>query len=192
MGGIYIKRELSVIEKMRLSRRRKMDCKRSSQGQILILGLGNTILSDDGVGIYVAREIGKQLQSSSVIVKEASVGGLELLDLLVGFRKVVLIDAVLTGRFHVGAVMKMSPEDFRGGSALARHHVGLNEALGLARRLGMNIPDEIVIYGIEVKDILTFSESCTPEVSANIARVAEEIIDREFGCGFHKHFSGAV
>jgi hydrogenase maturation protease len=178
---------------MNLSRQRKVDCKQSSQGRILILGLGNTILSDDGVGIHVAREIGKQLQDSNVIVKEASVGGLELLDLLVGFRKVVLIDAVITGQLHVGAVMKMSPEDLQGGSALTRHHVGLNEVLGLAKKLGMDIPDEIVIYGIEVKDTLTFSKSCTPEVSANIARVAEEIIDREFGCRFRKDFSsGAV
>ena len=43
----------------------------------LILGLGNTILSDDGAGIYVAREIEKCIRNKNVVVKEASLGGLE-------------------------------------------------------------------------------------------------------------------
>ena len=72
------------------------DGKREGSG-ILVLGLGNPILGDDAVGIFVAREI-KRLagERTGVTVKEASVGGFDLLDLLEGYRGAVIIDAIKT------------------------------------------------------------------------------------------------
>ena len=151
----------------------------SQKKDILILGLGNTILTDDGVGIYVVREIADKISDTTVDVQEASVGGLELLNLITGFRKVVLIDAVMTGQHAVGTLLKMKPEDFEGGSATARHQIGLHEALMLGRKLRMDIPETITIYGIEVKDILTFGETCTPEVRASIPGTVSKIIENE-------------
>ena len=145
-----------------------------------MLGLGNTILSDDGVGIYVAREIGRRWPILDVRVEEASVGGLELLDRMAGFDRVILIDAVQTGRVKVGSLVTMRVEDLVGGSAMARHQVPFHEALMLGRKLGMDLPDEIKIYGVEVKDILTFAESCTPEVAAVVPAIAEAIVRKEF------------
>ncbi|MDY6959769.1 MAG: hydrogenase maturation protease, partial [Halobacteriota archaeon] len=67
----------------------------------LVFGIGNPILSDDGVGIYVAREIKKRLSSDisqfkDVDVEEGSVGGLKLLDTILGYERVILIDAIMT------------------------------------------------------------------------------------------------
>lgn len=146
----------------------------------MVLGLGNTILSDDGVGIYVAREIGKRVLDPNVIVKEASIGGLELLDLMVGFDRVILIDAVVTGKYEVGTLVRMRIEDLKGGTAMARHQVAFPEALRLGRKLKMDLPKEITIYGVEVKDIMTFGESCTPEVAASIPKIGDEIVEEEF------------
>ncbi|MBN2029459.1 hydrogenase maturation protease [bacterium] len=144
------------------------------------MGLGNTILTDDGVGIYVAREIRNRLKNRTVQIQEAAVGGLELLNCIAGFSKVILIDAVMTGQHRIGTLLKLKPEDFEGGSATARHQIGLHEALLLGRKLGMDLPETLIIYGIEVKDILTFGETCTPEVNASIPEVAEKIIQNEF------------
>ena len=152
----------------------------SQEKNILILGLGNTILTDDGVGVYVAREIGNRIKDSTVQIQEAAVGGLELLNCITGFSKVILIDAVMTGQHRIGTLLKLKPEDFEGGSATARHQIGLHEALLLGRKLEMDLPETITIYGIEVKDILTFGETCTPEVHLSIPEIVNQIIENEF------------
>jgi hydrogenase maturation protease len=146
----------------------------------LILGLGNTILRDDGAGIYVAREIGKRVRNTDVVVKEASLGGLELLELMKGFDRVVLIDAILTGSHEVGSLIELTVDDLKGGSAMSRHQVSFSEALELGRKVGMDLPEEIRIYGIEVLDARTFTESCTDEVGKRISEIAEEIVHTVF------------
>ena len=150
------------------------------KGRTLVLGLGNTILSDDGVGIYVARELGKRIQNENVDIVEASLGGLELLDPMVGYARVILIDAMPLGDKGVGTLVVCHPEDLGGGSAMARHQVPFHEALTLGRRLGMDLPEEITIYGIQVKDTMTFAESCTEEVNACIPRIVDAIFQDAF------------
>lgn len=149
----------------------------------LVLGLGNDILSDDGVGIYVAREIGKRMKNENIVIQEVSLGGLELLDPMVGFDRVILINAMAVGGCDIGRLVRLKCEDLKGGSAMARHQVPFYEALQLGRKLNMDLPNEIIIYGIKVKDTRTFGESCTPEVEACIPRIVDEIINAEFGSG---------
>ena len=100
----------------------------------LVLGLGNTIITDDGVGIYIARLIRERLSSSGVLVQEASVGGFELIDLLRGFRRAIIIDAIYTGQNEPGALVRLKPENLQSGSALSRHQISLPEAMGLGGR----------------------------------------------------------
>jgi hydrogenase maturation protease len=154
--------------------------KRRRHIRTFVIGLGNTILSDDGVGIYVVRELGNRINNPNVTVKEASLGGLELLDLMTGSDLVYLIDAVITGKHEVGTLIEMRIEDTSGGSAMARHQISLSEALMLGRRLKMDLPEEIIIYGIEVEDNMTLCESCTPSVAKRIPEIADEILHREF------------
>ena len=151
----------------------------SSEKKILIIGLGNTILTDDGVGIYVAREIKQKIKRKDVVIEEASVGGLELLDSMVGYTKVILVDSVQLENENFGSLIKIRVEDLKGGSAMSRHHVPFHEALELGRKLDMNLPGDIVIYGIQVKNTVTFSETCSPEITDSIPRIADEIIHNE-------------
>lgn len=176
MGEISIRRAYKSIEELH---RLSMESLKNKNEKILILGLGNTILTDDGVGIYVSREIKKKIKNKSVTVQEASVGGLELLDTIQGFNRLILIDAVVTGKHAVGSLIKMMLEDLKGGSAMTRHHVGLTEALELGKRLNMDLPETISIYGIEVKETRTFGESCSPELALQIPHIAEKIIRQE-------------
>lgn len=150
--------------------------------RLLILGLGNTLLCDDGVGIYISREIEALLSESDkqlVSVKEASVGGLELLDYLSGYDEAVIVDAVLTGKKSPGTILTFKVEDLQGGSAMSRHHVSPVHALELGRQLGMNLPEKIRFYGIEVSDTRTFKEACLPELTEKIPQLARDIMKRE-------------
>lgn len=151
----------------------------TSKNDTLIIGLGNEILTDDRVGIELVRVLKAKVRNADIV--EAAVGGLELIQLMNGYRKVIIIDAVMTGRHEAGSLITLTPEDFPHGSAMVRHQIGLNEALELGRCTGMNLPTEIVIYGVEVREIMTFGESCTPEIARRIPALARRILNDQFG-----------
>jgi len=75
----------------------------------LILGLGNPILSDDGVGVGVAGELEGRLDQQEVTVVETSMAGLSLLDLLIGYDRVIIIDAIQTVGGKAGQIYRLDP-----------------------------------------------------------------------------------
>lgn len=146
----------------------------------LILGLGNPILRDDGVGIKVAREIGRRLISSSIDVREASVAGLGLLELIQGYTKVVLIDSIQIKGGVPGEILPLDLNVLRPTIRLTSpHDVNFATAIELGKKLGLNLPGEIRIYAIQVEDISTFGENCSPSVEGAISGIAEKIIRGE-------------
>ena len=120
------------------------------------------------------------MTSECVAIREASLGGLELLELIRGYERLILIDAVVTGKHAPGTLFRMELNDLKTGSAMTRHHIGFREALELGKRLMIDLPRVITIYGIEVVETRTFSESCSPELASQISKIADEIIQKEF------------
>lgn len=143
----------------------------------LVLGLGNPLLSDDGVGFYVARELKKRLDHSEVTVMETSLAGLSLLDLLIGYDRAILIDAIKTPRGEAGQIYRLTPDVLDATRHTASpHDVNFATALQFGSRLSLALPRQIDIFVIEVVDTSTFSEECTPEVKRAIPVCAEMII----------------
>ena len=135
----------------------------------LILGLGNPILSDDSVGLHVARVLDKRLVQPEVVVVETSATGLEFLDLLAGYDRAIIIDAIQTNEGKPGQVCRLTPDDFDNTRHTSMpHDINFATALELGKKLGLPLPQQIVIFGIEAKDLISFSEECTPEVMAAI------------------------
>jgi len=143
----------------------------------LILGMGNPILSDDGVGIWVARVLEGRLNQQEITVTETSMAGLNLLDLLVNFDRAIIIDAIQTLGGKVGQVYRLEPETFDATRHSATpHDVNFATALELGNKLGLALPHQITIFAIEVEDVTTFSEECTPEVEHAIPVCVERVI----------------
>ncbi len=143
----------------------------------LVLGLGNPILSDDGVGIRVAGAVQSKVNRPDVTVLEAGVGGLDLLDLLIGYDRVIIIDAVQTGEGKPGQVYRLGPDAFQATRhASTPHDVNFATALELGARLGLDLPREIIIFAVEVKDVTSFSEQCTPEVARAVSACVDMVI----------------
>ena len=143
----------------------------------LVLGLGNTILSDDGVGIRVAQELKNRLEREDVTVVEASVAGLDMLDLLTPHDKAIIVDAIQTRGGKVGQIYRFEPEAFVATEhASSPHDMNLATALELGRRLGIPLPKEISIFAVEVEDVTTFSETCTPVVEQAIPIVVDMVM----------------
>jgi hydrogenase maturation protease len=140
-------------------------------GSTLVLGMGNPILSDDGVGLLVAgRLAGEQLPQSEV-------GGLRLLELVRGFTRVIIIDALKSpaeaGR-EPGQIVRYEAKDFKGGHRYgSAHSIGLDTVLELGHRLGYDMPGEVIVFAIEAEDVETFGEELSPSVAAAAERVLE-------------------
>jgi hydrogenase maturation protease len=144
----------------------------------LVLGLGNPILSDDGAGIRVAQEVGKKLDDPQVTVSETSVAGLSLLDSIVGYDKVIIIDAIQTKKGEAGQIYRMKPEDFPFAKHLSSpHQINLVTALELGKMLNLVMPQEITILALEAKDVSNFSERCTPEVERAIPEAVKMVLE---------------
>ena len=151
-----------------------------------IIGLGNPILTDDGVGIYAVREIGHCLQKAGleadIDIVEAEVGGFALMELMAGWRRVILVDSIQFDRLSPGTVVRIAPEDLHTSLRLRSvHDIDLPTALELGRRLGLEMPDNLIIFGIQAEDPFTLGESLTPAAEKGlreaVARVLSEIGD---------------
>ena len=149
----------------------------------IILGMGNPILCDDAVGIRLARDFSAQVQRRAGVdvVEECSVGGLNILDLVTGYDRLIVFDSIKTVNGLPGAWYSMTGETFKETMNLANvHDANFTTALELGRRLGSHIPspENIHIFAIEVVDNATFSESMTPELESAYPEYSREIIQQ--------------
>ena len=115
----------------------------------LILGIGNTCLGDDGVGVHVARKLKTQINDSSIIVDEAFTGGMNLLDLMLGYERAILIDACPMPHEQPGQIHLFTKDNLPQGHSANPHDTSLWEALEMANRLGEKaIPQDITLVAI--------------------------------------------
>ena len=154
----------------------------------LIVGLGNPILTDDGVGVKVAYAIEEAFSNNDVprddiTITEAGVGGLRLMELMVGYDRVILIDAIMhrNGNKHQpGTIHRMTTQDLRKVSSTqhsaSAHDTTLATALEMAERMGLHLPKEVLIFAVEVEEVLTFSDKPTPAVATAIPKVTEMVL----------------
>ncbi len=145
--------------------------------KIVVVGLGNPIISDDGVGIKVAQAISETLQDENIAVKEVYAGGLRLMDALVGFDHAIIIDAMLHVKGTPGTIKKFGVQDFAATRNIgSSHDMDLNSAIELGRISGLKMPQTLDIWGIEAFDILSFSENLTNQVSEAVPKVVSSIL----------------
>jgi hydrogenase maturation protease len=128
--------------------------------------LGNSILRDDGVGIHAVREIGRRLASvgldSTVDIVETEVAGFALMELMTGWKRVILLDCIQFDGVEPGTVVQIDPADLHTSLRLRSiHDIDLPTVIDLGRRLGLAMPDRLVIFGVQGEDSLTFGEFMT-------------------------------
>jgi hydrogenase maturation protease len=141
----------------------------------LVLGMGNPILCDDAVGIRVARDFRAEAKDFPGVdyVVDCSVGGLNLLDLVTGYDRLIVFDSIRGGGGPPGSWYAMTGESFRETMNLTNvHDANFTTALELGRHMGTRVPApaEVYIFAVEIADNLTFSESLTPELEAAYPR----------------------
>jgi len=141
----------------------------------IILGVGNLILGDDGIGVHVVNELKKHINSPEITIDEAMTGGMNLLDLLVGYDKAIIIDAIKAENTKNGDVKRISISELTTMHSCNPHDVSLTEAIDMAKKLGENrIPKEIVIIGITMKEMpYEFSEKLSKDIEKAVPKAVE-------------------
>jgi hydrogenase maturation protease len=138
----------------------------------LVVGLGNPILGDDGIGWQIAQELQKaQGIPSNVTIECLALGGISLMEALIGYDRAILIDAIITRQAPIGSVHCYKLENLpnlTSGHMTSAHDTSLVNALTMGRSLGAQLPEDISVVTIESQKIFEFSEEMTSEVAAAV------------------------
>lgn len=151
--------------------------------KILVVGLGNPILGDDGVGWRVAEVVAKATAGHpEVEVEYFSLGGLSLMERLTNYEYVILIDSIFTGIKSIGSVSQFTLnnlQDVMAGHTTAAHDTTLRNALNVGRSMGISLPldQDIIIVAVEAENVYDFSETLTPPVEAAVPLAAQAVLN---------------
>jgi len=145
----------------------------------LILGMGNTLLSDDGIGIITKRFLEKQLAHSyNIDFCETSWGGFRIIDLLKGYDYAIIVDSIKTNSKEPGYIHHLRPTDLLPTLRLTSYHdINFITALKLAEELNEKVPSSIDIYAIEINDNITISESINPSLWDSVTRCSKCVLE---------------
>ena len=143
---------------------------------ILILGLGNPLQGDDGIGCRVAQELESRTLPDDVEVMDGGTPGIGLLNLFEGRQQVIIIDAAEMGRAP-GEIVRFRPEDVILTGSTERfslHRSGVADALALARELHLALP-EIIVFGVQPVQA-GWSDQLSPPVQLAVEKVIDAIV----------------
>jgi hydrogenase maturation protease len=163
-----------------------------------VLCLGNELVADDAMGIVAARRLVERLAAAgrpvppqpshdpavtvrafelprvgAVEVVETALTGMYLLESVVGASRLIVLDTVVTGTQEPGTVVELGEGDLDGPRGGSPHYIGLLETLDLARALGLEVPDDVVIVAVEAGDSMTIGGAMTAPVGSAVPSVVD-------------------
>ncbi len=158
------------------------------QPRTIVVGLGNPLLGDDGVGWRVADEVEGLIRAAQeagrtipdVEIERLGVGGLRLMECLTGYEAAILVDAAEFPNRPIGEVRSCSFDElaeFAAGHLDSAHDASLRTALTLGRRLGASLPESIHAVTVQARRTDEFSEALSPAVEAAIPAAAQAVVE---------------
>ncbi len=149
----------------------------------LILGLGNDLYGDDGIGLHII----KRLKDNPSLLETGAAGGgqpdlqpccltgLAILDEIVGYDNLIIIDTIKREKPVTGRIRIMGEGDIRHIPGPSPHYVSLPQMIEIGRRLGLKVPGTIKIIAVEAKNIYNMGESLTPEMEKAIPDILSRL-----------------
>lgn len=147
-----------------------------TKNKILILGIGNYLMADEGLGVHLAKRISGEELPEGIDVLDGGTGGFHLLEYFEQYERVIIIDATLDGK-PAGTVRLIKPKfasDFP--QAMSTHDIGLKDLVGALQLLG-TMP-EIDLYVVSIESIQEQGIELSPVISDSIDHLIETIINR--------------
>jgi len=144
------------------------------------LGIGNSILGDDGVGVRVAREVATRVNDANIDVRDVNVDGLNLFDHILGYDRLVVVDAIVTEDGRAGEIYRLKPERVcdPSRSAISPHHFNLATTIEIGKELFPGaMPGEVILYAISAEEATSVTEEMTREVREAVPRAAGLVLE---------------
>jgi hydrogenase maturation protease len=147
---------------------------KKSEGKILIVGMGNFIYRDEGIGVHIIQEMKKMELPSHIELLDIGTSTMDLISYLKEVKKLIVIDAMRAGG-NPGTIYKCKPEDLlpKDEGPISLHEIGLLETLNMTKKLGMEI--QTVIVGIE-PEIMEWGTELTEAVKNKIPMIIEAVL----------------
>ncbi|MGQ9621421.1 MAG: hydrogenase maturation protease, partial [Bacteroidales bacterium] len=144
--------------------------------KILVLGIGNEILTDDGIGLRLVKDLGMTELKNFVCFDFACSGGLEVIEKIKDFEQVVIIDAIRTDNGIPGDIYSFLPENFRETSHISNiHDINFIQAMELGKTLGVQLPEEVYIIAVEIFEDSEFGDELSGSVRKRYKQILENV-----------------
>jgi hydrogenase maturation protease len=154
---------------------------------VLVIGLGNPILGDDGVGWHVVEKVEASLNGNtefedgrSINFEYLSLGGLALMENMVGYTDVIVVDSILTRSKPNGTVYSLPLSrlpNLSAGHTTSTHDTSLATALEFGKKMGMVLPEDVWVIAVEAEYVYDFSEELSEEVQAAVPQAVRLVLD---------------
>jgi len=149
----------------------------------LVLGLGNDLYGDDGVGIYVVQHLRRELKSDKksfpwleeTDFMESSLSGLSLLELVVGYEALVIVDTIKKENPVTGKIHLMDMKDLRHIPGPSPHYVSIPQILEIGKQIGLKVPSRIKIVAVEAKNMYNLGEKLSEEMKKRVPDISQKI-----------------
>lgn len=148
----------------------------TKEKNILILGMGNEILTDDGIGIKLLNDLEEKFPVAEADYETLSIGGLEIVEFLSGYKTVIILDAIKTLDGIPGNVYRFVPDDFKSTLHIDNlHDISFLNALKVGKKLGYNMPSQIEIIAVEIIEDMVFGSEFTPQIQEKYPEIFSEV-----------------
>ena len=137
-------------------------------------------MGDDGVGYHIAQRLAREVKDENIDVKDTSIDSLNLLELIAGYDRVIVIDAIMTDDGEIGKIYRLGPENFvktvHPGSSL--HNINLATAVEIGKKfLAEQAPEEVVVFAVNIQEVTEFTEEMTSQVREAIPKTVRLILE---------------
>lgn len=156
---------------------------------LVILGLGNDLLGDDGIGLLVAEAL-RGCEGPQVSVRTTAQSGLYLLEHLQGFEDAIVVDSVVGD--HPGTLRELQGAELPQVIVPSAHYAGLPEALALARASGLCVPRRLRIFGVEIDVAQRIGSAPSTAVVASLPRILTAVVRAAAEWGYPVHAPSAT
>ncbi|MBN1270953.1 MAG: hydrogenase nickel incorporation protein HypB [Candidatus Aminicenantes bacterium] len=149
----------------------------------LVLGLGNELYGDDGVGLHVVRFLRDEINSlafrpscyQNVFFEECALTGLALLDVIEGYDRLIIVDTIKRSHPKAGKVYHIDGKKLRHIPGPSPHYVSIPQTIDIGREAGLKMPESVEIIAVEAKNIYDLGEGLTEEMQKSIPEIIETI-----------------
>lgn len=145
--------------------------------KILIAGIGNLLLTDEGLGVHIIQELSRMKLPENVELADIGTASFDLLTFMEGKDKVIIVDALVSDD-KPGTIHRLAPEDLISGKRkllTSLHQFGIPQVLSLIKQKDQKT--EVVIFGIVPKDYQTYSTELTPELEKALPQIVQQIVE---------------